>query len=96
MFYNPAGGNGVGQCLAVEAPCYTRAIFCGVSLPDVDTSSVILLLIIILVEPIWIFYSLQRLLLDEADGEKEPHAGGVYAAKVGFKGQTEGRFVLAK
>ena len=28
------------------------------------------------------------------DGEKEPHAGGIYAAKVGFKGRKEGRFVV--
>ena len=38
MFYNPAGGDGVGQCLAVEAPCSKQgfaflvdltSIFCG-------------------------------------------------------------------
>lgn len=28
------------------------------------------------------------------DGENEPHAGGIYAAKVGFKGRKEGRFVV--
>lgn len=30
------------------------------------------------------------------DGEKEPHAGGIYAAKVGVKGRKEGRFVVKK
>lgn len=28
------------------------------------------------------------------DGEKEPHAGGIYAARVGFQGRKEGRFVV--
>lgn len=32
----------------------------------------------------------------ERDAEKEPHAGAVYAAKVGFKGRKEGRFVVKK
>lgn len=28
------------------------------------------------------------------DSEKEPHAGAIYAAKVGVKGRKEGRFIL--
>ena len=28
------------------------------------------------------------------DGDKEPHAGGIYAAKVGVQGRKEGRFIV--